>query len=120
MSLIWSPSYRARRRKPSCLISGIQLGPLGGALAFLGRHGSNDLTGLLRRARSRCTTVDMTELIRFRWRYSKTKDCSLRQFVVRGDGELAFSGGPGVRTPGTWSAGAGAAVGPPRLRRISP
>jgi hypothetical protein len=35
-----APSRRARMRKPSCLISWIQPGPEGGALAGDGRHGS--------------------------------------------------------------------------------
>jgi hypothetical protein len=44
-------SFRARIRKPSCLISWIQPGPEGGTLAGAGRHGS--ITPNRGRARSR-------------------------------------------------------------------
>jgi hypothetical protein len=36
----WSPSLRATRRKPSCLISCSQTDPEGGLSAFVGKHGA--------------------------------------------------------------------------------
>ena len=45
ISRTFLPSRRAMTRKPSCLISCIQSGPVGGVLARLGRQGSSEAVG---------------------------------------------------------------------------
>src|SRR5437868_3002786 len=83
-----APSFRARMRKPSCLISCSQPGPEGGAFAGEGKHGSiipspgrvhsrNDIAGhayLNGPSRARCNTKfqkrNRTMLIEFQRRPS--------------------------------------------------
>ena len=47
-SRTWSPSLRATRRKPSCLISCSQTGAEGGLSAFVGKHGAMKPVGKTR------------------------------------------------------------------------